>query len=65
MSTSVAIMAVRLKPLPWRHRIAHLRALIKREPAHSIRREQLMLLLREQTTAQRTACRVVTCYRQS
>lgn len=32
MSTSVAIMAVRLKPLPRRHRIAHLRALIKRSP---------------------------------
>jgi hypothetical protein len=65
MSTSVAIMTVRLKPLPRRHRIAHLRALLNGEPAHSIRREQLMLLLREETTAQRTACRVVTNYRQS
>jgi hypothetical protein len=51
MSTSVAIMTVRLKPLPRRHRIAHLRALLNGEPAHSIRREQLMLLLREETTA--------------
>jgi hypothetical protein len=65
MSTSVAIMTARLKLLPRRHRIAHLRALLNREPAHSIRREQLMLLLREETTAQRTACRVVTNYRQS
>jgi hypothetical protein len=65
MSMSVAIMAVRLKPLPRRHRIAHLRALMNREPAHSIRREQLMLVLREETTAQPTACRVVTSYRQS
>jgi hypothetical protein len=65
MSTSVAIMAVRLNPLPRRHRIAHLRASLNQEPAHSIRREQLMLLLREETTAQRTDCRVVTSYRQS
>jgi hypothetical protein len=65
MSTSVVIMTVRLKPLPRRHRIAHLRALLNREPAHSIRGEQLKLLLREETTAQRTACRVVTNYRQS
>lgn len=60
---SVAIMAVKLKPLPRRHRIAHLRALMNREPVHSIRRE--MLLLREETTAQRTARRAVTNYRQS
>jgi hypothetical protein len=52
MSMLVAIMAARLKPLPWRHRIAHLRALKNREPEPSIRREQLMLLLRRETTAQ-------------
>jgi hypothetical protein len=55
MSTPVAIMAVRLKPLPRRHRIAHLRALMNREPGHSIRREQMILLLREEATAPRDA----------
>jgi hypothetical protein len=34
-----AIMVIRMKPLPRRHRIAHLRALIRQQPARSIRRE--------------------------
>jgi hypothetical protein len=44
-STPVAAMAARMKPLPLRHRIAHLRALIAREPAHSIRNQDLAELL--------------------
>ena len=37
-----AIMIIRMKRLPRRHRIAHLRALIPQQPAHSIRREELV-----------------------
>ena len=48
---SIVAMAARLKPLPRHHRIAHLRALIGREFAISIRREELVALLREQMTA--------------
>lgn len=51
-STPVAEMIVRMKRLPRRHRIAHLRALITREPACSIRREELAALLRDEMTAQ-------------
>lgn len=40
------VMAIRMKRLPLRHRIAHLRALIRQQPAHSIRREELVALLR-------------------
>jgi len=40
-----AIMVIRMKPLPRRHRIAHLRALIRQQPARSIRREELVALL--------------------
>jgi hypothetical protein len=39
-----AIMVIRMKPLPRRHRIAHLRALIRQQPARSIRREELVAL---------------------
>ena len=39
---TLAIMVIRMKPLPRRHRIAHLRALIPQQPAHSIRREELV-----------------------
>lgn len=45
MSTPVAIILVRMKPLSRRHRIAHLRALLRAQPAASIRREELMALL--------------------
>ncbi len=48
MNTPVAIMAARIKPLPRRHRIAHLRALIRRQPVRSVRREQLAALLRDE-----------------
>jgi hypothetical protein len=40
-------MAVRLRPLPRGHRIAHLCALIGLEPASSERRDELSELLRE------------------
>jgi hypothetical protein len=52
MSTPVAGMVVRMKRLPRRHRIAHLRALIAREPACSIRKEELAALLRDEMMAQ-------------
>ena len=51
MNTSVAIMRVRMKPLPRRHRIAHLRALLRRQPAGSLRRGQLAALLRAELAA--------------
>jgi hypothetical protein len=51
MSTPVAIMMTRLKPLPRRHRIAHLRALIRLHPAGSARRHELAALLRAEMTA--------------
>jgi hypothetical protein len=41
-----AIMVIRMKPLPRRHRIAHLSAL-----ARSIRREELFALLRDELSA--------------
>jgi hypothetical protein len=46
-----AIMVIRMKPLPRRHRIAHLRALIRQQPARSIRREELLALLRDEISA--------------
>ncbi len=52
MNASVAIMVARMKPLPRRHRIAHLRALIRQQPVGSVRREQLAALLRIEMTAQ-------------
>lgn len=45
------IVVTRLKPLPRRHRIAHLRALIGLQPAGSIRREELAALLRGEMAA--------------
>jgi hypothetical protein len=51
-SGPVAAMVARMKPLPPRHRIAHLRTLIAREPAHTIRNEDLVELLREEMAAQ-------------
>ncbi len=47
----VVLMETRMKRLPRRHRIAHLRALIERQPAGSLRREQLAARLREELTA--------------
>jgi hypothetical protein len=51
MSAKVTVMAMRIKRLSPRHRLAHLRALIRREPADSIRRLTLVALLREQLAA--------------
>jgi hypothetical protein len=51
MTTPLAIVADRTRPLPRRHRIAHLRALIRRQPAASPRREQLAVLLSDELTA--------------
>jgi len=48
---TLAIMIIRMKRLPRRHRIAHLRALIPQQPAHSIRREELVALLRDEMLA--------------
>jgi hypothetical protein len=48
MNTPVAVMVSRMRRLPRRHRIAHLRALIGRLPLGSIRRVQLMALLRNE-----------------
>ena len=50
MNTSVAVMVFRMRPLPRRHRIAHLRALIGQTPLGSIRRVQLVALLRDEMT---------------
>jgi hypothetical protein len=48
MNIPVAHMLVRMKRLsPW-HRTAHLRALIRREPAGSTRTPELVALLRDQ-----------------
>jgi hypothetical protein len=49
--TSAAMM-IRMKRLPHRHRIAHLRALIQQQPVRSIRRLELVALLRAAMTAQ-------------
>lgn len=48
-----ATLSVRLKRLPRRHRIAHLRALIRRQPFYSIRREELAALLDDEMTESR------------
>jgi GcrA cell cycle regulator len=47
---SITPMAIRMKPLPSRHRIAHLRSLIGLQPRDSDRREQLVELLLEETS---------------
>ncbi len=48
MNMEVSQLAVRMKRLSLRHRLAHLRALIRREPAGSTRRLRLVALLRDQ-----------------
>ena len=47
-SAAVAYAADRLKRLPPRHRIAHLRALIGLQPAGRGRRDELSELLRKE-----------------
>ncbi len=51
MNTPVALMLIRMKPLPRRHRIAHLAALLRGQAAVSIRREELAAWLRIETAA--------------
>jgi hypothetical protein len=46
-----AIMLARMNVLPLRHRLAHLRALIRQQPAGSVRRQQLAAMLRDELTA--------------
>jgi hypothetical protein len=46
-----AITAVRIKRLPRRHRIAHLRALIRLQQAGSLRRQQLAAWLGDEMPA--------------
>jgi hypothetical protein len=50
MDNSIALTIARLRPLPARHRIAHLRALIGLQPRDSDRREQLAELLFRETS---------------
>ena len=52
MKPTVAIMLIRMKRLPRRDRLAHLRALIRQQPAGSARRDELAALLRHELTAQ-------------
>ncbi len=47
-NTAVTCVADRLKRLPRRHRIAHLRALIGLQPVGCGRRDELSELLREE-----------------
>jgi hypothetical protein len=48
VNVSVAVVVFRMRPLPRRHRIAHLRALIGQLPPGSIRGIELMALLRDE-----------------
>jgi hypothetical protein len=50
MKASVAVMVFRMRSLPRRHRIAHLRALIGQTSLGSVRRAQLVALLRDEIT---------------
>ena len=51
MNAPAVIVIARMKPLPRRHRAAHLRALMRSQPSGSLRRQQLAALLRDATTA--------------
>ena len=51
MSASIATMMTRMKPLPRRHRIAHLRALLRLHGEGSARGHELATLLRVEITA--------------
>jgi hypothetical protein len=52
MREASIVMAERMKRLPRRHRIAHLRALIKRESGSPVRRFDLVALLGHEAAAQ-------------
>jgi hypothetical protein len=47
-------MVIRMKRLPRRHRIAHLRALIRQQPVRAFRRQALLSLLRDEMSARLT-----------
>jgi GcrA cell cycle regulator len=51
MNTEISHLAARMKRLSRRHRLAHLRALVRREPAGSTRRYRLVALLLDQLAA--------------
>jgi hypothetical protein len=51
MNIPVALTRIRMKRLPLRLRIAHLRALIRQGPAGSIRTRELVALLHDQLAA--------------
>jgi hypothetical protein len=51
MTTPVGIIFARTRALSCRHRIAHLRALLRRQPVGSLHGEQLAALLRAEVTA--------------
>ena len=51
MNAPAAIMIARMKPLPRRHRVAHLRALMRAPPSGPLRRRELAALLRDAMTA--------------
>jgi hypothetical protein len=59
MSVSRATIFKRMKPLPLRLRLAHLRALIREEPAGSKRAQALTARLREQLAAHAEADRAL------
>jgi hypothetical protein len=46
-----AVMLARMKHLPLRHRLAHLRALVRQQPALSFRRQELAAMLCDEITA--------------
>ena len=50
--TPIEVMTERLKPLPRRHRIAHLRTLVGQQIGDSIRRCELASLLHDEIAAQ-------------
>jgi hypothetical protein len=49
--TPISVVTERMKLLPRRHRIAHLRALIGLQPLHAMCRHELATLLRDEITA--------------
>jgi hypothetical protein len=46
LTTPLHIVIARLKPLPLHHQVAHLRALVALERLHSVRRNELLSLLK-------------------
>jgi hypothetical protein len=60
MSPPVAIMVTRMKRLPRQHRIAHLRALIRRQPIGSARADELFASLRDEISSLHNAAAVAT-----